>query len=129
MTLGQSVRRPRAVRQVADASDKDGRRSALACGLLLCHCASVAAILRLKRALMNVRAFVLLTAVSIVASGLSWPAISQVATGDRATVEALNERDIRAQKREARHLRAKQKKLLKRQRTKAKQHLRRGEAN
>ena len=71
----------------------------------------------------------LLAAVSIVVSGLSWPATSQVATGDRATVEALNERDIRAQKREARHLRAKQKKLLKRQRAKAKQHFRRGDAD
>ena len=73
---------------------------------------------------MSSKGFVLLGAAAIVAVSLSEPAISQPAPGS-ATAEALSTRDARAQKREMRHLRTKQKKLLKRQRAKAKQHFRR----
>jgi hypothetical protein len=69
--------------------------------------------------------FVLLGAAAIAAVSLTQPAVSQPATSG-ATVEALSRRGQRAQKREIRHLRTKQKKLLKRQRAKAQQHLRDG---
>jgi Ni/Co efflux regulator RcnB len=71
------------------------------------------------------KGFVLLGAAAIVAISLSEPAFSQPAASG-VTAEALSTRDERAQKREMRHLRTKQKKLLKRQRAKAKQHFRRG---
>ena len=73
---------------------------------------------------MSSKAFFLLGAAAIVAVSLDEPAYSQPAPGS-VTPEALSTRDVRAQKREMRHLRTKQKKLLKRQRAKAKQHLKR----
>ena len=47
------------------------------------------------------------------------------AHAQQATAEALSERDIQAQKREFKHHRAKQKKLVVRQRAKAKQRFKR----
>ena len=73
---------------------------------------------------MSSKGFILLGAAAVVAVSLTEPAFSQPAPGS-ATAEALSTRDARGQKREMRHLRTKQKKLLKRQRAKAKQHFKR----
>jgi hypothetical protein len=70
------------------------------------------------------KAFVLAAVAVMAFASLSSPAISQPLTSGAAPSEALNRRDFRAQRREARHLRAKQKKLLKRQRAKTEQHRR-----
>ena len=67
----------------------------------------------------------LLTFTAVTLGAIVIPVAGQPLRVERSTVEALQPRDIAARKREARHLRAKQKKLLKRQRAKAKQHLKR----
>ena len=90
---------------------------------LLCHYGGNGAAIAEMRFLMSKR--VLILAAAIVMVTLSGPAISQPATSAAASSEPLSTRDLRAQKREARHLQAKQKKLFKRQHAKAKQHLRR----
>jgi hypothetical protein len=73
------------------------------------------------------KAFVLAAAAVMVFASLSGAAVSQPVTSGAAPSEALSKRDFRAQQRETRHLRAKQKKLLKRQRAKTEQHRRRGQ--
>ena len=71
------------------------------------------------------KAFVLAAVAVMAFANPSGPAVSQPLTSGAAPSEALSRRDFRAQRREARHLRAKQKKLLKRQRAKTEQHRRR----
>jgi len=71
------------------------------------------------------KAFVLAAVAMMAFADLSGPAVSQPLASGAAPSEALSKRDVRAQRREARHLRAKQKKLLKRQRAKTEQHRRR----
>jgi len=70
------------------------------------------------------KAFVLAAVAVMAFADLSGPAVSQPLAGGAAPSEAMTRRDFRAQRREARHLRAKQKKLLKRQRAKTEQHRR-----
>jgi len=70
------------------------------------------------------KAFVLAAVAMMAFADLSGPAVSQPLASGAAPSEALSKRDVRAQRREARHLRAKQKKLLKRQRAKTEQHRR-----
>lgn len=55
----------------------------------------------------------------------SAPAVLAQPSMGGATAEALSDRDLAAQKREFKHLREKQKKLVKRQRAKAKEHVKR----
>ena len=71
------------------------------------------------------KAFVLAAVAVMVLASPIGPAVSQPLASCAASSEALSKRDLRAQRREARHLQAKQKKLLKRQRVKMEQHRRR----
>jgi|SoiMethySBSTD1v2_1073268.scaffolds.fasta_scaffold1183397_1 hypothetical protein len=71
------------------------------------------------------KAFVLAAVAVMVLASPIGPAVSQPLASGAASSEALSKRDLRAQRREARHLQAKQKKLLKRQRVKMEQHRRR----
>lgn len=71
------------------------------------------------------RKYLLASAAAMVLAAGSAPMVLAQPMLGGATAEALSDKDLAAQKREFKHLKEKQKKLVKRQRAKSKEHVKR----